>query len=95
MKHLLLQKILAIVEKLAIFEELQNPTIKWIKARDFDHDNPRAKIPGDPKGRRWNPYVKKYAKDHGFIIVKHVKSNRNYYVLPQNRQALMKHLASL
>ena len=91
MNQLLLQIILAIVQELA------NPANIWVKARDFDHNNPHANIPGDSKGRRWNSYVKKHAPDPGFDfeIVKHEKANRNYYVLPQNHQALLNYLATL
>lgn len=72
MKHLLLQKILALVAAIA------RSANGWVNAVDFDNNDPAAKLPGDPRGRNWNAYVHANAPLHGFEIIK-IK-NRNYYV---------------
>ena len=56
---------------------LRNQSV--IKAVDFDKNYDEAKILSDPRGARWNQWLKDNYAKYGFEIWKD-RSRKNYYV---------------
>ena len=73
MEKLLYNKLTALVN------DLHNAPEGKLKANEFDHSNPHAKIERDSRGSRWNIYVHQRSDAFGFKIIKH--RGRNTYVL--------------